>query len=562
MHLKYLYLWGFFAVSGLADDINFSAAAQSISAVLADPTFVPYTKPNQKIEEFIALGDSYTAGTGCNGNDEIMGGDALRGKRAYPMQMSQDKDNWAFVNNGDETLPRFSFHAYTGDTSQELVVEQLQQGAYEDKPDRPRGQPFGKPQVAVLTIGGNDAGLSSILNDCIYRAWLPGDCQTTLNALQQEIDNGNLRDKVNYAMYQVARAGREAGGANPRESFQVYVLEYLTFFDDALDPVCNDYTWAYFPSWMTDQPPLTQELRKQLNDMTRKVNAVIKAAAQDLQRMGIIYVEGLQDAYNGHRFCEPGATKEQTESKVWFWSQYSKINTPSEGPGDPNAAAVTGYVDPAQELLDFVFPGQNKVIPTTQTADTSPPWEWDGAEKYADFDSLLRAISAAAGDDVEATVRPPFPVLRSFHPKGTPYTEHATALFAAMADNRAAVATGGEGQQIAIASYINPLGDPASWERLLAYDSKKISVLVANILNSPDYVVNNSWKSVIEQAANQDKKILGYIRTGYLSVNQQQFTTRLDSKDLTDWASQIEQDIDKWFELYSTSLGGIFFDEG
>lgn len=161
MHLKYLYLWGFFAVPGLADDINFSAIAQSISAALADPTFVPYTKPNQKIEKFIALGDSYTAGTGCNGNDERMGGDALRGKRAYPMQMSQNEDNWAFVNNGDETLPRFSFHAYTGDTSQELVVEQLQQGAYEDKPDRPRGQPFGKPQVAVLTIGGNDAGLSS-----------------------------------------------------------------------------------------------------------------------------------------------------------------------------------------------------------------------------------------------------------------------------------------------------------------------------------------------------------------------------------------------------------------
>ncbi|KAB8067105.1 Spherulation-specific family 4-domain-containing protein [Aspergillus leporis] len=95
---------------------------------------------------------------------------------------------------------------------------------------------------------------------------------------------------------------------------------------------------------------------------------------------------------------------------------------------------------------------------------------------------------------------------------------------------------GDAGQQIAIASYINPLGDPASWERLLAYDSKKVSVLVANVLNGPDYVVDNSWKSVIEQAASL--------------------------KDLADWASQIEQDIDKWFELYGSSLGGIFFDEG
>ena len=86
--------------------------------------------------------------------------------------------------------------------------------------------------------------------------------------------------------------------------------------------------------------------------------------------------------------------------------------------------------------------------------------------------------------------------------------------------------------------------------------------MVANVLNGPDYVVDNSWKSVIEQAASQGKKILGYVRTGYLGVSQQQFTTRLGSKDLADWASQIEQDIDKWFELYGTSLGGIFFDEG
>jgi len=123
--------------------------------------------------------------------------------------------------------------------------------------------------------------------------------------------------------------------------------------------------------------------------------------------------------------------------------------------------------------------------------------------------------------------------------------------------------SGGDvGQQIAIASYINPLGDPASWEQLLAYDTQKISVLVANVLNGPDYMVDESWKSVIDQAASQGKKILGYVRTGYLGVSQQKFTTRLDSHNLADWASQIEQDIDKWFELYGTSLGGIFFDEG
>jgi hypothetical protein len=122
--------------------------------------------------------------------------------------------------------------------------------------------------------------------------------------------------------------------------------------------------------------------------------------------------------------------------------------------------------------------------------------------------------------------------------------------------------SGGEaGQQIAIVSYINLLGDPASWERLLAYDSGKVSVLVANILYGPDYVIEKNWKSIIDQAASQGKKIIDYIQTGYLGVGQQQFTTRLGSRNLADWASQIEQDIDKWYKLYCSSLGGIFFDE-
>ncbi|OAL43327.1 hypothetical protein IQ07DRAFT_464733, partial [Pyrenochaeta sp. DS3sAY3a] len=118
------------------------------------------------------------------------------------------------------------------------------------------------------------------------------------------------------------------------------------------------------------------------------------------------------------------------------------------------------------------------------------------------------------------------------------------------------------GQQIAIASYTNPLGDPDAWKRLISYDSSKLSVLVANVLNGPDTVADSNWTSVIQQAASSGKTVIGYVRTGYLGISQQKFKTRLGSGDLADWVSQIEQDIDKWFELYPGSIGGIFFDEG
>lgn len=77
------------------------------------------------------------------------------------MQMSTDGDNWDFIN-GDDTLPRFTFPAYTGDKTDDLVIKQLTKGDYKDgNMNLPRGQPFGKPQLAVMTIGGNDAGLST-----------------------------------------------------------------------------------------------------------------------------------------------------------------------------------------------------------------------------------------------------------------------------------------------------------------------------------------------------------------------------------------------------------------
>lgn len=100
--------------------------------------------------------------------------------------------------------------------------------------------------------------------------------------------------------------------------------------------------------------------------------------------------------------------------------------------------------------------------------------------------------------------------------------------------------TGSSGQQLAIASYINPIGDSDAWTRLLSYDTSNVSLLVANVMNGPDYVVEPNWASVISKAASSGKRIIGYVRTGYLGVSHQKFTTRLGSTELADWASQIE----------------------
>ncbi|KAL3418719.1 hypothetical protein PVAG01_10435 [Phlyctema vagabunda] len=116
--------------------------------------------------------------------------------------------------------------------------------------------------------------------------------------------------------------------------------------------------------------------------------------------------------------------------------------------------------------------------------------------------------------DVTAIVDPPYP----------DYLDFQVPIFASeptpTSDDFAPTQVPPEGQQIALVSYINPIGDPAAWQRIFTYDSDKVSVLVANVLNGPDYVVNPNWKSVIDQAAAQGETMIGYVRTAAQALNK------------------------------------------
>jgi hypothetical protein len=109
----------------------------------------------------------------------------------------------------------------------------------------------------------------------------------------------------------------------------------------------------------------------------------------------------------------------------------------------------------------------------------------------------------------------------------------ATTTFSA-GSSATEVPSSDKGQQIAVASYINPLADPAAWNRLIAYDPNKMPILVANVVNGPDSAVDSDWADVITRGAASGKTVLGYVRTGYLGVSVQKFTTRLGSGNLAD----------------------------
>jgi hypothetical protein len=76
---------------------------------------------------------------------------------------------------------------------------------------------------------------------------------------------------------------------------------------------------------------------------------VLRKAAKDLEAMGVDFVEGLDEDYDGHRYCEPSRMSSQmVDYNTWFWSPYAHFQTTSEGPGDPNSPYVASdSLDPA-----------------------------------------------------------------------------------------------------------------------------------------------------------------------------------------------------------------------
>jgi hypothetical protein len=123
----------------------------------------------------------------------------------------------------------------------------------------------------------------------------------------------------------------------------------------------------------------------------------------------------------------------------------------------------------------------------------------------------------------------------------------------------------GSNQQIALASYIHPVSGKEDWDRMFAIDNAKGTLLVANVLNGPNNKRNTDWEDVMKRAKGAGKKIIGYVRTGYLGIPEDTefvFKTRLGSRALSDWIAQIEEDVEMWYKLYPNLIDGIFFDEG
>jgi lysophospholipase L1-like esterase len=140
---------------------------------------------------YVALGDSYSSGVGAGSESGSCG----QSPNAYPAL-------WATAN----APAAFTFAACSGATTSDVISSQLSSLS-------------ASTTLVSITIGGNDAGFSSIMETCVLES--TSSCESAVSAAEQYANN-TLPGQLNTMLADIR---------SDAPSAQIIVLDYPDFYD-------------------------------------------------------------------------------------------------------------------------------------------------------------------------------------------------------------------------------------------------------------------------------------------------------------------------------------------
>lgn len=199
-------------------------------------------------ETYVALGDSYSSGTGIR--DYIDDGtDCLRSTQAYPSLI-------ASANSYD-----LDFRACSGAVVADVRANQLQ--ALSASTD-----------IVTISVGGNDAGFADVITECAQPGWM-SDCDSAIDTAEAFIA-GTLTTRLSGLYAEIAAAAPNA---------QVVVTGYPRLF---MGEDCNALTW------------ISPEEMTRLNATADLLNSTTRTRANSA---GFTFADPTS-AFIGHAVCD------------------------------------------------------------------------------------------------------------------------------------------------------------------------------------------------------------------------------------------------------------------
>lgn len=155
-------------------------AHRALAVLLAALALPAAATAAARADEYVALGDSYSSGTGTR---QYTDAGCQRSVYAYPSLIDAQRPNTDLV-----------FAACSGATTSSVVSGQV-------------GSLTSGTDVVTISVGGNDAGFSSVITQCAL-PW-PWSCTTDLNNAQAFIRN-TLPGRLDAVYAEIARRSPSA----------------------------------------------------------------------------------------------------------------------------------------------------------------------------------------------------------------------------------------------------------------------------------------------------------------------------------------------------------------
>ncbi|KAH7074386.1 SGNH hydrolase-type esterase domain-containing protein [Paraphoma chrysanthemicola] len=293
----------------------------TLSVVIARQTPLTTITQFPWIQKFASIGDSYSAGLGSG---DRLDWSCSRYAYSYPNILQT-------TLLGEDASRTHQFLSCSGATSTEILEKQVP--ALSDNLD-----------LLTISAGGNDIGLTPILSNCVYQFYMSGD-----DACQKSMDEA--RDKIASASELSRNVTKLIEAAKPKmnpEHGVIYYTGYAAFFGTD-DESCDNVTWAVWRDVEWTKQYLKLEMRGDLNDMVRSVNAIIrKAVVAAGPNVRFIDYDSEIEAIRG-RYCEADVLEP-----------------------DPNRPGLAFYE------WNTVDHGENKTALQNQTGDGVPRGSFEG----------------------------------------------------------------------------------------------------------------------------------------------------------------------------------------
>ena len=294
------------------------------------------------------IGDSW--GSGVSYNDDVLydgnKDSCLRTKESHGPQM-EASTSW---------LGDFTSELRDAACSGSQLVD-LAKGGYQ------MGK-VGRPNMVVMTSGGNNAGFGHIVDVCIYHSDFrhnygpaykdddpnnpTGECGQALNGAADYINGAMRQDLINTINDILADPN-----VHDNADFLLYLTGYAQFFGTDYDDWCNTERWNIWG--VSPVPYLSKELRTAFNDRVSAVNNLYKDVVSSQFSKQVRYVD-IDTGFGGHRFCEPGASHQDQVNVdtnfegVYLWN----LNWPWQVTNEPAPAGVDSdniRADEAQQIF-------------------------------------------------------------------------------------------------------------------------------------------------------------------------------------------------------------------